>query len=185
MKSAALDSTAEPSAGRPLLAWALLGPAVIGAWIALRVGLSDVPVGDGGVGTFARLALGVPLAIVGAAVLTAPALYIGSAFVNVSLRPGAMLREIAVGLDGAGLVMLGLMPAVLFLGATISDPIVASAIASMALAGAVVFGVRLLFGRLYPTGIERVKAIPVYVCWAAVSLGIGAMLLARVVKGAV
>lgn len=170
---------------RPLLSWALLGPAVIGAWIALRVGLSDAPVGGEGASMFGRLALGVPLAILGAAVLTAPALYIGSAFMKAELRPGNMLRQIAIGLDGAGLVMLGLMPAVLFLGATISDPIMASVIAAMALGGSVVFGVRLLFGRLYTSSVERIKAMPVYCAWAVVSVGIGAMMLARVVKGAI
>lgn len=173
------------TSSRPLLSWALLGPAVIGAWIALRVGLSDAPLGDGGAGTFARLTLGVPLAILGAAVLTAPALYIGSAFMKAELRPGAMLRQIAIGLDGAGLVMLGLMPAVLFLGATITDPVIASVVAAMALGGAVVFGVRLLFGRLYASPVERIKAMPVYAVWSVVSLGIGAMMLVRVVKGAV
>lgn len=169
---------------RPILSWALLGPAVVGAWIALRLTVSNLPFADFP-SLLLRLALGLPLAILGAAILTAPALYIGSAFMKVKARPSAMLKQIAIGLDGAGLVMLGLMPAVLFLGATLSDPVVATLIASAALGGSVIFGVRLLFGRLYESGDDRLKALPVYGAWAVVSLGIGLMMTVRIMKGAV
>lgn len=170
---------------RPILAWALLGPAVVGAWVALRIIASDAPLGGNDGVLFGRLALGMPLAILGAAALTAPALYIGSAVMKVDARPRQMLHQIAVGLDGAGLVMLGLMPAVLFLGATISDPVIAALIAATALGGSIVFGVRLLFGRLYASTEERIKALPVYGAWAVVTLGIGLMMTVRILKGAV
>lgn len=169
---------------RPVLAWALLGPAALGAWVALRYIASDVP-GPGGDAIFIRLTLGMPLAILGAAALTAPALYIGSAVMKADARPRHMLRQIAHGLDGAGLVMLGLMPAVLFLGATTTHPGIAAFVAGAALAGAIIFGVRLLFGRLYRSTESRVRALPVYAAWAVVTLGIGLMMTVRIVEGAV
>jgi len=156
----------------PVLVPALAGTGLLGFWLGLRTESLSLW----------KATLGVPLAVLGAALISAPALYIGAAVVRAAPSPGAVLSGLARGLDDAGLALLGLLPAILFLGATARRAEVAAVVALAALAGSMLFGLRLLYGRVFPTVEARVRALPVFGAWAAVSLGIGLMMLIRVLE---
>ncbi|MEZ4465165.1 MAG: hypothetical protein R3F43_11880 [bacterium] len=93
------------------------------------------------------------------------------------------MAGIARSLDDAGLVLLGLMPAVLFLGATARSSKIALLLGLLALGGSAVFGLRLAFSRLFTTAEARVRVLPVFGAWAVVTLGIGLTMVKSFVEG--
>jgi hypothetical protein len=162
-----------PTRGRfkvPTLLPALGGTGLLGLWLGARVD---------GYGLL-QTSLGLPLAVLFSALIMAPALYIGAAVVRAAPSPGAVLQGLARGLDDAGLALLGLLPAVMFLGATAKNEGVVIFVGLTALGGALLFGTRLLFGRVFPTPEARLRVLPVFGAWVVVSMGIGLMMLSRV-----
>ncbi|MCA9957374.1 MAG: hypothetical protein KC434_21750, partial [Anaerolineales bacterium] len=149
------------------------GPAALGLWLATRVDFVG----------FAQGALGLPLAVLATALISAPALYIAAAVARAAPSPGVVVAGIARSLDDAGLVVLGLLPAVLFLGATARSGKVALLVGLLALGGAMTYGLRLAFTRLFTTVEARVRVLPVFGAWAVVTLGIGATMIRSFVEG--
>ncbi|MEZ4472214.1 MAG: hypothetical protein R3F60_15750 [bacterium] len=156
----------------PLLL-ALGGPALLGLWLAIRVESCG----------FAQGTIGLPLAVLATALISVPALYIGAAVFKAAPSPGVVVAGIARSLDDAGLVLLGLMPAVLFLGATARSSKIALLLGLLALGGSAVFGLRLAFSRLFTTAEARVRVLPVFGAWAVVTLGIGLTMVKSFVEG--
>lgn len=156
----------------PVLLPALGGTGLLGLWLAARVDQLSL----------LKTSLGLPLAVLFAALISAPALYIGAAVVKAAPPPRVVLHTLTRGLDDAGLALLGLLPAVLFLGATTLDAELAVVMALAALAGSLIFGLRLLFGRMFPTAALAVRALPVFGAWAVVSLGLGLMMVVRILE---
>ncbi len=157
----------------PMLLPALGGTGLLGLWLGTQITDYSMP----------QAGFGLPLAVLFSALIMAPALYIGAAVVKAAPTPGAVLRGLVQGLDDAGLALLGLLPAVMFLGATAESEVVVALVSFGALAGAMLFGARLVFSRVFPTPEARLRALPVFGAWVVVSMGIGLMMLSRVLGG--
>jgi len=152
--------------GLPL---ALAGPALAGAALGL-------PHGPAALATRAAL---LPAIIVGVALIMLPALYIGAAFLGVAPNARSVISAAGSALADTGMVFLGLAPALLFLVAasTVTTTVVGLGYLTVALAVAI--GLRALYLRLF-TGNAR-RSVPLFACWAMVSLGIGARLMVEAV----
>lgn len=148
------------------MAWALGGPACLGACLGLRFGLESAGV----------VALALPGILAGVTALTAPALYIGAAYLGVAPAPGVVLESLARGLRDAGLVLLGLTPTLALLTATATSTATVVAVGYAVVLLAVILGLRLLYRRLFadaPAGL----ALTLYATWSLVAMGIGGPLL--------
>jgi hypothetical protein len=89
---------------------AAVGPFLAGAMIGLRNGTSLA----------ITMALGLPLVALGAAVLTTPALYLGSAVLKQGFSAPMVAAAVGQGLAALGLALLGLAPLQLLLAATMT-----------------------------------------------------------------
>lgn len=142
---------------------ALGGPTVVGASLAF--------LGSGS----AEDVLRVPAVMLGAAALMLPALYIGAALGGFAPSPSRLLQAALEALGAAGLLLLGLAPALAFLLATSTSALVRAQLApATALLGAL-FGLGVLSRALFTGG---VKARLLFTLWAMVTLTIGARLFA-------
>jgi len=148
---------------------AIGGPALIG----LAIGL---PFGTRALLTQAAVA---PAIVIGVSVFMVPALYIGTTLVGAAPPAQRVASSSASALHGAGMLLLGLAPAALFLIATSQTHAVAWVIGLIALgAGALIF-LRTLFLELFETTAARMRGLPVFLLWSAICLGLGASLVIR------
>jgi ABC-type transport system involved in cytochrome c biogenesis permease subunit len=145
----------------------IAGPALIGA----ALGLPE------GVGTSAARAAVLPAIVVGVALLTLPALYIGAAFFGVAPRAQAVVRSASGALKDMGIVFFGLAAPLVFLVAASTESTTVRILGQLAVSLGVVLGFRALYVRLFDR--RSLRALTLFVCWAMVSFGIGAQLFVR------
>lgn len=160
--------TADPQAADPktLAAWAIAGPAALGACVGLSLdpALAWIP------------AAALPAVVIGVTLLCAPTLYIGAAFAGVAPPPRVVVGGVGRTLADAGRVLAGLLPAIAFLAATASSPGTVRLLALGATALAALVGLRVLYRRLF-TDHDGPTARLLFGTWALVYLGIGLHLL--------
>ena len=151
------------------LPMAIAGPALVGAALGLP---------DGPAAVAARAAL-LPAIVLGVALIMLPALYIGAAFLGVAPSARSVVTAAGSALADTGTVFLGLAPALAFLVVASTRPASVELLGYLAVALAVVIGLRALYLRLFMERAARV--VPLFACWAAVSVGIGARLLVEAI----
>lgn len=149
--------------------WALAGPALVGACIGAGAG----------VGAALFYAAALPLVAVGTFALTGPALYIASAFVGSAPPAHEVARGVQGSLRDAGLALVGLSPALLFLSVTTSGARAALSLGVLVFGVGGFVGLRRVLARVFPN--NALAMIPVFVPWAVVTAGIGLHLTFRVV----
>ncbi|MBU0550310.1 hypothetical protein KKF91_21100 [Myxococcota bacterium] len=150
-------------------ALALLGAALLGAAMGAQLGLEFT----------ARLSLGVPFVLLGVLVMTTPALYITSAFSGVAPSAKIMLHEVGAILRDGGVILLGVAPALFFMGSTTLNPWVGYALGQLTLTVTALIAFGLLYQRLFQGA--KGKRLPLFALWALVTLGIGHHLLSRLI----
>lgn len=160
-------TTIEARLGWRGLPWrAVTGPAVAGACLGLGTNLA----------TTLRWAGSLPLFIVTLAVMTLPALYIATSLAGEAPAFGRVVGAALDALDDAGLVMLGLAPALAFLVVTTQNAHTID-LALLVVAVPMLLGLRSLFLTLFaserPLTQVASRTVLTYVVWSAVALGIG------------
>jgi len=135
-----------------------------------------------GLAAGAEAALGLLVVLLGVAAVTLPGLYIAAALVGVAPALGDSLKAASRALRDAGLVLLGLSPPVAFLVATAEQRSTVWLLGHAALALAVVLALRTLYRRLLKPLGRPARALPVFLGWAAVAVGIGERLLLGVLS---
>lgn len=147
-----------------LAAWAVGGPALMGAGLALAL--------DGGSLTGpVTFAAAWPLAIIGVSLLCAPTLYIAAAFAGVAPDPQRTARAFAETLGGIGRLLVGCLPAAAFLAATAPGPRVLG-LGFLVMAFAACVGLRGLYGRIFGDD-ARPRTRLLYLGWSVIYLAIG------------
>jgi hypothetical protein len=137
------------------------GPALVGALLAMPLGL---------VGT-ASGALQLPAVLIGVTLLMMPALYICASLNGFQLTTRTLLEASKTSLMRTSLVLLGLAPALLFVGASSESLRMMQKLAPYALRIAVFIGVRAIFPLIFgETAPLRSKVL--FAAWAFVGIGI-------------
>ena len=158
--------TSSTSTIRMTAALGLGGPILLGATLGIPFGL----------GCVFKQAATVPAALVGVGALMIPALYIVTSLIGVAPPAQQVVRAATSALRSSGTIMLGLAPATVFLMAT-SRTELAALILGMLIAGVSMFAAfRGLFSDLFACSGVRPRAVPVFLLWSGVSLGLGAHL---------
>ncbi|MEW5851573.1 MAG: hypothetical protein AB2A00_22475 [Myxococcota bacterium] len=143
------------------------GMALLGAASGLRAGASVV----------VERSLVVPAALAATVILMIPTLYIGAAFAGVAPSAAQMLAGARKALAGLGGVLAGLAPAVAFL--VLAGPAgMPTLVASLALLLGALVALRALFHQLFANA-QAHRAVPIFGVWSAISVGIGAQMLGR------
>lgn len=148
---------------------AIAGPAVIGAALGMPFGLSKL-LAEAGM---------VTAIVVGLSVFMIPALYIGTTLIGAAPSADRVGAAAASALRAGGTLLLGLAPATVFLIATSQTRLVVWALGFLVLAAGMMASLRILFSDLFTTSAARLRALPVFLIWSVVSLGLGAHLFAR------
>jgi hypothetical protein len=120
--------------------------------------------------------------VVGLSVFMIPALYIATTLVGAAPSAQQVGSSAACALRAGGTLLLGLAPATVFLIATSETRLLVWILGFLALALAMLASLRILFSELFTTASARLRALPVFLIWAAVSLGLGAHLFARTLQ---
>ena len=149
---------------RPMMAWTWLlgGSAAIGLSLGSYAGISGGLMG----------AIKLPMIMLAVTALTIPALYIGTAFLGMSMSMQHVGRATLSSLGDIGLCLLGTAPAVFLLTVTSHSHLVGM----LALLVAAFLGIRQLHARLFE-GLNRVRVLPVFLPWAAIAAGLFVYLL--------
>jgi hypothetical protein len=160
-----VNSTARSEASWPIV----VGPVALG--LALGFGA--------GVKAMVCRGLLLPALVIGLTVALTPALYIGLSLSGGAPPASDVVRAVGRSLCTAGLVMVGLAPATLFLVASTRSSGVIAALGTVLIGGAALLGIRRLLQLLFAN--QSVTARPALVCgaWASVALLLGSRLLER------
>lgn len=153
------------------IALALAGPAAAGAAAGFRSGALET----------VRLGAALPATVIGVAVLTLPALYVATTYVGASPSLDRLSSAALAALRDAGIALLGLAPALLFLAAT-SDVDHARAWSGVAFAASAFVTVRALSRGVGLGAGSELSHRAVFGAWALVSVAIGGLLAARVLS---
>jgi hypothetical protein len=156
------------SHGRTALV-ALAGPALLGAALGMPFGLPKL---------LSEAAM-VTAIVVGLSVLMIPALYIATTLVGAAPSADQVGASAASALRAGGTLLLGLAPATLFLIATSQTHVIVWILGFLVLSVSMIASLRILFSDLFTTPTARLRALPVFLIWSIVSLGLGAHLFAR------
>jgi hypothetical protein len=156
LSSSSWRSRAVVAAGGPLLAGAILG---------LRLGPRAVAV----------MAAALPAIALGVAALTTPALYVGGAVLGARPSLPAVAGAVGRGLHALGLALLGLAPLELLTTATVTEPGVAVAGATLLVLLGVGVSLRRIVGEL-PRGAAPLRGFALLAAWSLVTLIIGGRL---------
>jgi hypothetical protein len=148
---------------------AVTGPALVGAALGMPFGLSRL----------LSQAAAVPAIVVGLSVLMIPALYIATTLIGVAPAAERVAAASVSALGAAGTVLLGLAPATLFLIATSRTTLVVWVLGFLVLSAGMLASLRILFSDLFSTSGARLRALPVFLIWTVVTLGLGAHLVVR------
>ncbi|MFN3199809.1 MAG: hypothetical protein ACE366_15510 [Bradymonadia bacterium] len=160
------------------IAAGVCGAALVGATLGM----------GGGPMSSLALAAALPAIWLGVAALTAPALYIGSAFVGVAPAPSRIFGALKRGLADTGLVLLGLAPALLLMSATSGERMARELLSLATIVFGAVLGLWMVYPRLFgpmetspeADDIIRWRSRGLWVGWSVICLGIGAHMLFRV-----
>jgi hypothetical protein len=160
-------STAPPSPSPPdslplSVAAAAAGPVAVGGVLALRLG-DPAPM------------IAVPAVVFAVAALTLPALYIATAVVGAAPPVGHVVRAVGRALHALGLVHLGFVMPLLFLGASSGEG-TAFALGAATVATGSLIGLRVLHGALFEGAFPVTGRGALFWTWAAITLVIGARL---------
>lgn len=120
-----------------------------------------------------------PALIVGLTVALVPALYIGLSLTGSAPPAGEVAGAVGKALCVAGLVMIGLAPATLFLVASTRSEFLVDALTALVVGGAAVLGLRRLSQLLFAGRSVGAGGALVYGAWASVALLLGGKLLGR------
>ena len=142
---------------------AVAGPMLIGACLNMRHGALSMLEG----------AVALPAIMIGVALLMAPALYIGAAFLGVAPSARDTLATLTAGLGDAGLCLVGAAPALAFLIATSTGWVSALLLGHLIVAVSLLLSLRTLFRRLFGGGERRGRALLLLLGWTVVAFGIG------------
>jgi hypothetical protein len=151
--------------GAPALVLAALAPIALGGLLAARTG-HLAPIGA------------VPAVVFGTAAATAPALYIASAAAGAAPPLAIVLRGFATALAAFGVALAGLLLPAAFLALSSVAPRTAILVASAAVGGAGLLGLRRLAVELRP-GAAMAPSLTsglVFLVWATATVGIAARL---------
>ncbi len=118
------------------------------------------------------LALQMPLNILMVVLMTAPALYIGAAFIGIAPPAAKMFLGMGSSLRDGGLLLLGLIPPLLFLNSTTVFPSTGMLLGVMTLAMVALLTLALLYRRLFQEG-KGIRALLFFGLWSMATLGIG------------
>ena len=138
------------------------GPMLVGACFGLQTGLLEA----------LEASVAVPAVLVGVALLMAPALYIGAAFLGVAPAARDAARAVGAALADAGLLMLGLVPAFAFLLATSGD-VALFLLTHLVVLTSVAVALLALRRRLFAGSGRPIASTALFLLWALVGLGIG------------
>ncbi len=168
--------TKRSSVGPREVGLTLAGPGFAG----LALGL---PGGSGSVRHAAKLAVALPALYLGVALLMLPALYIALSLAGHAAPLGELVEQLARAMRDAGLALLGLVPALLFLVSTGTGADLPEALAYGTVGLGAVAGLRLLERRLFAGADHpRPLAQTAFVTWAAVALGLGVCLVVNLFR---
>ena len=146
---------------------AVAGPMLVGACLHLQAGAMAMLEG----------AVRLPAIMIGVAVLMAPALYIGSAFLGVAPSARETATTLAAALGDAGLVLVGTAPALAFLIATSTGQAAGLLLGHLVVFVAVVLALRTLWRRLFSEAPHRARALALFFGWTIVAFGIAERLV--------
>jgi hypothetical protein len=160
-----MSTTAARAPAPPLVTAALIlgGPAVLGACVGMRAGLSSL----------LGYTLSLPALVLGVGAVMLPALYILAAFVGVAPSAKRVLRVASETLADLGRLLLGFVPALGFLTLSSQDPANAPVLGLLALGAATLLGLRALYLRLFAAKRRGLLSLALYLAWSSVCLGIG------------
>mgnify|MGYP001210804561 CR=1 FL=1 len=150
------------------LVMALAGPAAIGASIGLPNGAAPM----------LRQLLAIPAILVGTSLFMLPALYIASSLVGIAPSASSVLSSWIAAQRDAGVLLLGLAPACLFLLATSQSVAATWLLGSAAVCAGACLSLRTIHSGLF-VDVPRVKSVPLFSAWAAVALGLGIHLFVK------
>jgi hypothetical protein len=108
-----------------------------------------------------------------------PALYIGLSLSNAAPPARQVARSVVASLSSAGLCMVGLSPATLFLVASTQSTALVETLGATVIGGAAVLGMRQLWQLVFAEQRASALSVMVYGAWASVALVLGAKLLWR------
>jgi hypothetical protein len=120
-----------------------------------------------------------PALVIGLTVALVPALYIGLSLSGSAPPAGEVAAAVGKALGAAGLVMIGLAPATLFLVASTRSTLLVNALTLLVVGGAAVLGLRRLSQLLFAGRNVGAAGALVYGAWASVALVLGGKLLGR------
>ena len=151
------------------LATAVGGSLALGALLGLPFGPQAL----------VRTALTLPAVLFGVAIICAPALCIGGNLLGRELAIDSAAAAFATALGATGHALLGFVPVALFLATTGSDHEAAGMPVVALIAIAVLLGLMRLWSALAVERERRARILPLFLGWSVVSLGIGILLMAR------
>jgi hypothetical protein len=157
MQEARSYALAGSAALGPIALGAVLG-AQISPWVALR-----------------QAAL-VPAIVVGLTAATVPALYIATVATGSRLTAATLARAVLRGLEGLGVVLLGLVGPLAFVASTSRYPKLAVLLGAVCIATAAALGLRRMRAAMTPDGSPSLVDGGLFVLWGAVAAVLGARL---------
>jgi hypothetical protein len=120
-----------------------------------------------------------PALVIGLTLALVPALYVGLSLAAAAPPATDVAKAVEKSLCTAGLSMLGLAPATLFLVASTRSQGLVVVLGTIVIGGAAVLGLRQLSRLLFAERSVGARAVFVYGAWASVALLLGGKLLAR------
>jgi hypothetical protein len=145
-----------------------MGPAACGAVLGLPAGPAKVAV----------LAVVVPAAVLGLAVLMVPALYVGATLAGVAPPARQVVKAAGDAITGCGIALLGLVPPTGFVVATANRSRGIWVVGLVVIGAAVIVGLARLYRELFGEPARRAPFL--FGTWALVALGLGARLFVEV-----
>ena len=147
---------------------AIGAPALVGACLGIPFGAAAL----------AQTALALPAIFVGVGLLMTPALYIAAAFLGAAPSASEVAAAAGSTLKNAGVILLGLTPALAFLVATTNRPGTVLLLAHGVVGLTAVLALGMLFRRLFrrPDGAAacgKLRVSALFLAWSAVTLGLG------------
>jgi hypothetical protein len=153
-----------------MVATAMGGSLALGAILGLPMGPQAL----------LRMALALPLVLLGVGIICAPALCIGGGLLDRDFSLLSTVTAFGAGLQATGYALLGFVPVALFLASTGEDGPKGSLPVVGLISTAVLLGLARLWSALTMAPAARPRILLLFLGWSVVSLGIGGILMARI-----